>query len=773
MSATQLDTRNAQFLDYSKISYEDTLAEVASILNLQSTKLQDFFASSTGRMFHEMFSAYIELLYRGIETGVLEGYSPLATKLSSVIIDASSKGYSIRRPVPAAASFYVALSGAAGSYSGSFTIFKKSNFEVNGNVFIALDDYTFKWDSTGTVTGPSGGATIIQGALTTATFKAQEGVLFQTFEIKDTTFSDYFGDADPLYDLPPENRITTVYVNGVAWDIDRRSLYNADTSTAPSLSEGRLLKSTNYKCVIRTNTEGNVELLFGDGIISAIPSGDIVVTYLSTAGSGGNMYNSKDLKITPNDLTISFTPTNSLTSENINYYLNESAIGGTDFESIDSIRYNSPKIYAALDRAVSVDDYKAILLTMPNVSHALAFGEDQMDAGDYRYFNTVMFTAINALYTGGTGSLRPAYPSEYILSGFNTLSVAQAIQDAGTSTSTLKSTFDSKFDLSSVTNDVATQAKYTEYVNSLGSIFRLTSQNIDSSSEIGYIMRTLRKKGIATVKHVYFPSKVHKYTMTIEVFVNPISNKNIIASSIQQKAFSYLLDNTHFNFPIYSSKIIKIIESLTGIVGCHVSFTPYAEIPSSSAYVVDLLKNSISVANDLFASLQKIQDLYPLVNIFPEFSSIGSDSTYTVQISQFTDMLYSTFAYNGSVLMNESSFNERNVANFINYVWENTLGRIILNPYVVGGKVTSISGFVDSIFQKSIASGGLINTDINELIYDTFIRWAVQFRNDTDYYTAKYVISSDGDIANFTLPNEIAQMELDTVNDIIITTKNS
>lgn len=769
MATNQVDDRNTKFLDYSKISYEDTLNEIASILNLQAPRVQDFFASSTGRMLHELFSAYTELLYRGIESGLIESYSPLATRLSSAIVDASSKGYSIRRPVPAGASLYVVLEGTVSHYSGSFTVRKKSSFSINSLPFIALDDYTFKWDASGKVTPPANGAGIIQGALKTATFTAEEGKIFQTFEIADPTFSEYFGESDPLYDQIPENRITVVKVDGVAWEIDRKALYNPDQSTAPSRNGGSLVKSTNYKCMISTNAEGNVQILFGDGIVSAVPSGLIEVTYLSTGGVSGNLYNSKDLKVDAQNVDLQAYPTNSITIDNISFYLNQSAVGGADLESIESIRYNSPKIYAALDRAVTVDDYKAILLTMPNVAHALAFGEDQMGVADYRYFNMVMFTAINSLYTGSIGSLRPAYPSEYILSGFNTLGVAQSIQDAGTTSSLAKSTFDSRFNLSTLENDISSQASYQSYVNSLGSIFRLTKQNIDNTSEIGYILRTLKRKGQATVRHMYFPSKVHKYAMKVEVFVTPISNKNTIASDIQQKTFAYLKDNTHFNFPIYESKIVKIIESLKSIVGCHVKFVPFAELQSDSKYLELLMEQSLDISDDLFRSLTLLQEQSPNVILFPEFTGTNG----VPDKGSFQQKIYETFGYPGSSLMNDSLMNEMNVANFIEYAWENTLGRMMLNPLVCSGKIKSVSDFLNPDLQTSIQTGGLVNTSFNENIYDTFIRWAVQFRNDTDYYTALSVLSPEGDISNFTLPNEIAQIEIDVVNDIVITTKNS
>jgi hypothetical protein len=671
-------------------------------------------------MLHELFAAHTELLYRGVETGVLEGYSNIASKQSSAIVAASSLGYSVRRPVPASSSFYVAISGSSNSYAGAFTIPRLTQFTVNGIPFVTLDDYTFKWDSTGKVIAPETGTQIVQGSLVTAQFNSVEGKFFQSFTIADPSFSEYFGESDPLSDLDPSMRLTTVNVDGVYWDIDRRTLYSSDKSTAPYTKDGSLIKSRNYKCLIQTNAESNIEVKFGDGIISAIPSGKITVTYLSTNGNGGNIFNSKDLEINIVGNDISYDPINSLNESNIKFFLNESAIGGADFESIQSIKNNAPKIYSALDRAVTIDDYKAILLTMPNVSHALAFGEDQLAAGDYRYFNTVLYTAINRLYTGSEGSYRPSTPSEYILSGYTTLDVAQGIQDAGTATSNIKLSFDSKFDLSSLTNDISTQVTYNQYVNSLGSIFRLSKQNIDSASELGYIDRTLRKKGIATVRHIYFPSKVHKYRAKIEVFVTPISNKNSIANSIQQKTYSYLSDNTHFNYPIYSSKLIKIIEGLNSIVGCHVSFEPQVTAPNLSAYIDTILTESTSVIDDLIDSLNKVQLKHPEVALFPEFTLSGN-----VGKSAFMSSVLKAFTYGAGTLVNENKLCEKNIANFINYVWENTLGRMILNPYVVNGRISSISDFVNSQFNKSIETGGLVNTDINESIYDTFIRWAV------------------------------------------------
>lgn len=767
MADNLLDNRNENFLDYSKISFEDTLEQFQKLIKLQPTQTLDFFNSSTGKMFLELFAAVNEMGYRGIETGVLEGFTQTLTKFSSAVVSSGSMGYSIRRPSPSLTSFRVALTGAANSYSGSIVIPKFSSFTVNGVNFITPDEYVFTWDYSGTVTPPPEGASLYQGEFKSVSFKASEGTKFQKFIINDPTFSDYFGASDPLASEDPSLRVTSVTVDGEAWEVDRRTLYNVeqDTSSTAKYRDGVLILSNNKKCIIRTNSEGNIQVEFGDGIISSIPSGDIVVNYLSTLGANGNIPNSKDLQIQyASTASIIYNPVDSLTDDNLVFFLNDSADGGDDIESVQSIVNNSPMIYAALDRAVTTDDYIALLRTMPSVKYAIAYGEDQLGSGDYRYFNVVLYTVLNAIYVGTAGNLAPATPAQYICSGFNTLSVAQGIQDNSGYPAAVKSTFDSKFDLKTLTNDLSTQEQYQNYVETMGSLFRLTPQNIDVSSQLGYINKILKKKAQSTCRHLYHPPKVHKFRMKVKIFVNPISSKNTIASTVQQKAYTYLKDNTQFNFPIYSSKIIKIIESLKSIIGCHVSFVPSADIPNDSTYIDTLLTDSNEIADELFDSLNQIQTMYG-----PIFDKLNNNGTLDSSLLQAYER--ETFSYANSTLINYQNLKEQNVSNFINFVWQQTVGKLILNPLVFGGVISSINALLDSKYSKNIEDGGLISSLNNEHVYDTFIRWAVQFRKDTNYYTAKYTIDKNGDISNFDIPSEIAQVEIDTVNDIDIETK--
>lgn len=96
--------------------------------------------------------------------------------------------------------------------------------------------------------------------------------------------------------------------------------------------------------------DGLFEVYFGDGIVGYKPSNGNVVSlnYFTTnkdAANGARVftYNGVSLNGTVSVNTVSV------------------AAGGSDAESIDSIKFNAPKNYSAQNRAVTADDYKVIL----------------------------------------------------------------------------------------------------------------------------------------------------------------------------------------------------------------------------------------------------------------------------------------------------------------------------------------------------------------------------------------------------------------------------
>jgi hypothetical protein len=514
-----------------------------------------------------------------------------------------------------------------------------------------------------------------------------------------------------------------------------------------------LIESRNKKCIVRTGNDGKIEILFGDGIISEIPRGVVEIRYLSTLGSSGNIFNSQDVEVNFNGPeAITYNPS-SISNENVSYYLNISPLGGDDIESIESIKNNAPRIFASLDRFVNDDDYIAGLKTLGNVKYAMAYGEDDLGIGDYRYSNVIVYTVLKNLYINDVNSsnLVPSTPSQYVFSGLKTIDILRKMQDsAGWPTDELSS----KFQLDYLNDELDDIQKYNSYVENYGKIFRLSKQNLEVGSELETIDTALNKKGQLTCRHLYIPPKVHKFRMKVVVYASPIISKYELKTKIQQEAYRYLRENTKFNFPIYSSKIIKQIESKMGIVGCHVDFIPDDPIPNDSIFINNLVSDSSDIFyNDLIATLAHIQTNYyssPInIKLFPKFVD---------NVSDYSNYLLSYFSKNSNTSVELSKMNERNISNFIEFIYRETLGKLILNPYVYGTPSNIPAVLLNSNFS---------NPTTGENIYDIFVRWAVQFRRDTNYYTAKALINSHGDISNFSIPHEIAQVIVG-VDDITV-----
>jgi predicted phage baseplate assembly protein len=117
--------------------------------------------------------------------------------------------------------------------------------------------------------------------------------------------------------------------------------------------------------VVSTNADGITSVEFGDGVGGRVPTtnGQIYVTYRVGGGTFGNVSSG-----TTKNILTNYTPGLSVTNT-------EAASGGTDEESIESIRTNAPLTLSAGDRAVSLDDYSALAVQVTGVAKAIADAE--------------------------------------------------------------------------------------------------------------------------------------------------------------------------------------------------------------------------------------------------------------------------------------------------------------------------------------------------------------------------------------------------------------
>jgi len=123
------------------------------------------------------------------------------------------------------------------------------------------------------------------------------------------------------------------------------------------------------------------EILFGDDIIGKKPiSGStIIISYIITNG--------KDANGSANFTFSGILSDNNSTSITNNISLlttNQSSENGDDIETIDSIKYLGPRVYASQYRAVTANDYKGLIpYIFPNIDTLTAYGGDELDPPEY------------------------------------------------------------------------------------------------------------------------------------------------------------------------------------------------------------------------------------------------------------------------------------------------------------------------------------------------------------------------------------------------------
>lgn len=129
-----------------------------------------------------------------------------------------------------------------------------------------------------------------------------------------------------------------------------------------------ILDSTSNVFFVQNNRDGLWEVYFGDGILGkAIENGNLVtLRYVVTEGSQGNGvgYNDGTAK---RAITIGDRERQSLGEGTFVRVRTDStgklitSFGGREAETTESIRYYAPRNYQAQDRAVTSEDYKAVL----------------------------------------------------------------------------------------------------------------------------------------------------------------------------------------------------------------------------------------------------------------------------------------------------------------------------------------------------------------------------------------------------------------------------
>ena len=134
------------------------------------------------------------------------------------------------------------------------------------------------------------------------------------------------------------------------------------------------VSSTSNVFFIEESSDFKTDIKFGDGVLGRkLKTGNIVIIdYNTCEGVLGNGANNFSVATTVGGYSSATVSTNS------------KAEGGSDEETINSIRFNAPRHYNTQNRAVTKDDYKRIILRdYPLAESIVVYGGEEADPPEY------------------------------------------------------------------------------------------------------------------------------------------------------------------------------------------------------------------------------------------------------------------------------------------------------------------------------------------------------------------------------------------------------
>jgi len=320
------------------------MAEIAKLniaeLDFDSIKnnLKDYFASQAEFTDHDFGGSAISVMldilayntyYNAYYVNMLasESFLDSAQLRDSVVSKASMLGYTPQSSTGAKANVSITVTPEDAPASVTIDKFSQFTSSVNGT------SYTFCTSGSTTVLASNGayvasGVELIQGTPLTFRYTANTSNTEQKFLLPNANT-----DTDTL----------TVTIQESASD--------TNTSVYTKATDITTINSTSNVYFINEHTNGQFRVQFGDGVLGRKPTtGNIVLLKaLVSEGSDCNGANT-------------FSAAGAVGGySTVSVAVSNAASGGSDRETIESIKFNAPKTYETQNRAVTTDDYKKIV----------------------------------------------------------------------------------------------------------------------------------------------------------------------------------------------------------------------------------------------------------------------------------------------------------------------------------------------------------------------------------------------------------------------------
>jgi hypothetical protein len=134
------------------------------------------------------------------------------------------------------------------------------------------------------------------------------------------------------------------------------------------------LSATSTVYFLQGAANQSYQITFGDDVVSARPAdySVVVVQYRTVSGSEANG-------------AASFTSNGPIDNHtNISVFPRTRAAGGSETESLDEIKFNAPRAFQTQERAITVSDYRNMLLAaFPEINDVYAYGGETVTPAQY------------------------------------------------------------------------------------------------------------------------------------------------------------------------------------------------------------------------------------------------------------------------------------------------------------------------------------------------------------------------------------------------------
>ena len=379
---------------------------------------------------------------------------------------------------------------------------------------------------------------IVEGTFKTLKYRVDNDIENQKFQI-----SDKDGDTSTLRVRVQDNEEST------AFDIYTQfeSLKNVNSET-----------KVYY---LQENSNEYFEIYFGDGVTGYKPINNNIVTldYIFTNGKDANNANT----FTMVDNIGGFT--------NVAVTTVIAAAGGVDPETTESIRFNAPLTFTSQNRAVTSDDYSAIIKkSFTNIDSISTWGGEDNDPPDYGK----AYIAIKPLTSTVLTAAEKDEIKDTILKGKNVVSITPEILDPNFTFLELDVFFKynpnltdrSSSDLQSVVRDTISDYNFNN-LNKFDGVFRHSQllksiDNADPSIQNSTVRPRMFQNIAATTNQA---TNNFNLTFTSPFYQSGDSTKHILSST----AFKIAGDtDDHFfgDIPITGStkRTIIVFKSVSG-----------------------------------------------------------------------------------------------------------------------------------------------------------------------------------------------------------------